>query len=89
MMHIHCDDKRSPLVQRFYLAHHMIHNCTPGLTLLLNLTFNSGGGGGGLRLSNKLPMQGYVYECLKSSLMKSYGRFGILANKMKSSSPEC
>ena len=42
-----------------------------------------------VRLSNKLLGQGYVNECLRSSLRKFYGRYGDLIKHMRSPSPEC
>ena len=42
-----------------------------------------------VRLSNNLLRQGYAMERLKSSLRKFYGRYGILSNNMRSTSPKC
>ena len=43
-----------------------------------------------VRLSNKLLGQGYVKECLRSSLRKFYGRYGDLIKQYETPpSPEC
>ena len=41
-----------------------------------------------MRLSNKLLRQGYVKECLKSSLRKFYGRYGDLVKQYEAPSPD-
>ena len=42
-----------------------------------------------VRLSNNLLGQGYVKECLKSSLRKFYGRYGDLTKQYEAPFPEC